>query len=294
MQPNNPLVSIIVITYNSSEFILETLESIKDQTYKNIELIVSDDCSSDRTVEICKEWIENNKSRFVRTELISAKTNSGTSANCNNGFYASKGEWLKFIAGDDALMPECIHTFTKFTYENSDCRIVFGRMYFLRNEQLKEDKINPFFDLTLSEQYLKILLGSDISAPCSFIQRELLVECGGYDESYKLLEDFPMWIKISQKKVLFYAVNEFVVKYRIHNNNISIKNKNFINPRYFSDLKKLLETIVIPELRSKKQFMACFGYLNYLAMMRFIIFLGNKNNTISRILNRLILRNIFV
>ncbi len=51
------LVSIVVITYNSAKFILETLESSKAQTYKNIELIISDDCSTDNTVEICQQWI---------------------------------------------------------------------------------------------------------------------------------------------------------------------------------------------------------------------------------------------
>ncbi len=57
----NPLVSIIVITYNSSKYVLETLESAKAQTYQNIELIVSDDGSTDNTIEICKIWIEKTR-----------------------------------------------------------------------------------------------------------------------------------------------------------------------------------------------------------------------------------------
>ena len=58
---NNPLVSIIVITYNSAKFVLETLESAKAQTYQNIELIISDDGSTDNTVQICREWLKNNE-----------------------------------------------------------------------------------------------------------------------------------------------------------------------------------------------------------------------------------------
>ena len=103
-----PLVSIIVITYNSSKYVLETLESAKAQTYQNIELIVSDDCSIDNTVEICREWIENNKERFVRTELITAEKNTGIPANCNRGVKAAQGEWVKLIAGDDILYNNCI------------------------------------------------------------------------------------------------------------------------------------------------------------------------------------------
>ena len=99
-----PLVSIIVITYNSSKYVLETLESAKAQTYQNIELIVSDDCSIDNTVEICKEWIEKDKERFVRTELITAEKNTGIPANCNRGVKAAQGEWVKLIAGDDMII----------------------------------------------------------------------------------------------------------------------------------------------------------------------------------------------
>ena len=65
---NNPLVSIIVVTYNSSLYVRETLESAKRQSYRNLELIVTDDASKDDTVKICREWIENNKNRFVRFE----------------------------------------------------------------------------------------------------------------------------------------------------------------------------------------------------------------------------------
>lgn len=58
---NNPLVSIQVVTYNAAKTILETLESIKAQTYPPIELIISDDCSRDNTVEICREWVMDNR-----------------------------------------------------------------------------------------------------------------------------------------------------------------------------------------------------------------------------------------
>ena len=63
MNMRQPLVSINITTYNSSKFIIETLESAKMQTYQNIELIVSDDSSVDNTVELCKKWIEKNKGK---------------------------------------------------------------------------------------------------------------------------------------------------------------------------------------------------------------------------------------
>ncbi|GAB1452027.1 hypothetical protein MASR2M47_20830 [Draconibacterium sp.] len=108
MQNQNPLVSIVVITYNSSKFILDTLESAKEQTYQNLELIITDDCSTDNTIEICQNWIEKNSYRFVNTELITVEKNTGTAPNANRGLKVSKGEWIKFIAGDDFLLTNCI------------------------------------------------------------------------------------------------------------------------------------------------------------------------------------------
>ena len=110
---NKPLVSIVVITYNSSEYVLETLESAKAQTYTNIELIVSDDCSTDETVSICKKWFEANKDRFVNTIMVEAEINSGVPANANRGLAECKGEWIKFIAGDDILVSTGIEEFVK-------------------------------------------------------------------------------------------------------------------------------------------------------------------------------------
>ena len=107
-QATKPLVSVIVITYNSSNYVLETLESAKAQTYKNIELIISDDGSTDTTVGICKNWINQNKERFVAVKCITTGNNTGIAPNCNRGLKEAKGEWLKFIAGDDILMDSCI------------------------------------------------------------------------------------------------------------------------------------------------------------------------------------------
>ena len=87
---DTPLVSIIVITYNSSKYVLETLESAYNQTYQNIELIISDDCSTDDTVEVCKKWVDEHKDRFVRSEIITTPVNTGIPVNCNRGLYKEK------------------------------------------------------------------------------------------------------------------------------------------------------------------------------------------------------------
>ena len=151
---SEPLVSIIVITYNSIKYVLETLESAKAQTYPNIELIVSDDCSTDNTVEISEKWINENKNRFVKTQLITVKKNTGIPANCNRGVQASSGTWIKLIAGDDMLLENCIQDNVQFIHSNPLAKIVQSNS----NTYNKEFTISSFKE----EEYRS---GSEIHPP---------------------------------------------------------------------------------------------------------------------------------
>ena len=124
---NNPLVSIVVITYNSAKYVLETLESAKQQTYCNIELIITDDCSTDNTVDLCDQWLETNKKNFVNVQLLIGTENVGIPANLNKGIKIAHGEWIKSIAGDDILHEDCICNFIKEYKGNS--LVVIGNSF---------------------------------------------------------------------------------------------------------------------------------------------------------------------
>ena len=108
---NNMLVTVIVITYNSAKYVLETLESVYRQSYNNIELIVSDDCSKDNTVSICQQWVDTNRNRFISAKVIQTENNSGICGNYNFALKNANGNWIKYIAGDDILEDNCIERF---------------------------------------------------------------------------------------------------------------------------------------------------------------------------------------
>lgn len=127
MEATLPLVSIVIITYNSANYVTETLESISRQTYCGpIELIVSDDCSQDNTLDICRDWMKHHGSMFVRADIIQTSHNSGICANHNNALKHVRGEWIKYIAGDDMLMPRCIERFVEETRACADCFYISG------------------------------------------------------------------------------------------------------------------------------------------------------------------------
>jgi len=124
---DKPLVSVTVITYNSAKFVLETLESIRQQTYSNIELIISDDCSKDNTVELCQQWINEHGGRFVRSTIVTTPVNTGVAANFNRAIDNSNGEWIKGIAGDDLLLPTSVADYINYINDNDESKIVFGK-----------------------------------------------------------------------------------------------------------------------------------------------------------------------
>lgn len=277
----NPLVSIIVITYNSSKYVIETLESAKAQTYRNIELIVSDDCSTDITVDVCMKWIEENKSRFVRTELITASANTGIPANCNRGVKAANGEWVKLIAGDDIMSKYCIELFLKHTSNEKSKNKIY-----VCNKITFEDTIGNITKIPISKilnnssqkkQLFNYAIKRPTIAPFAFYRKEVILLLGGYDEGNKLLEDSPFYFKALKRKIQFELVNQDLIYYRI--TNTSISNATGLKDSFKSELINFERKSIIPFLLSN------FFYFNCL-----LIYLKNTekksfNKYFLRILN---------
>jgi len=281
--PKQPLVSIVVITFNSSKYVLETLESAKAQAYQNIELIVTDDCSVDNTLSVCTEWIEKNKNRFIRTELISVKKNTGIVPNLNRGLNAVKGEWIKFIAGDDRLNDNCIERFYEEVYQNPEIEVIFSNVS-VNGIDKPEDYLPKFFLLESKEQYLNLLKGNFLPAPGFFIKSTTLKQLNGFDEQFPFLDDYPLFIKILKSGRKLYYVNDFLVYYR--DNNDSVSHSKVMNINYVRSLKLFYKKVLLPELTANKMYFYAFHYrLEYLLLFfseRELI--KNKKN-FSRLLN---------
>lgn len=230
-----PLISVPVVTYNSSKTVLETLDSIYNQTYENLELIVSDDCSTDNTVDICQEWINAHKERFVRTELLVLEKNTGVSANMNRAEAACQGEWVKPIAGDDILMPDCIETYVDYVSKHSDAIYVFSKVETFGGEEDRRNVIESqflyeFFNWPIERQYDFLTLERNcIPAATSFYNQNRIMKLGvKNDERIPLLEDWPRWINLLKKGVRFCFIDKVLVKYRVGESSLSTIEKKTI------------------------------------------------------------------
>ncbi len=215
---NVALVSVIVITYNSAMTVTETLDSIKNQDYPNIELIVTDDCSKDDTVKVVKDWIDLYGSCFVRSELVTTTRNTGVSGNLNRGVANARGTWIKPIAGDDILLPECISVNIKCAETDSRICAVFSRSQVFGDSEACKQFENfgyGLFGLNNREKYLILLTFNTIMASATFMSRTYLESVGGYNESIPFIEDWPFWIRMFRDNCNVEFINKETVKYRV-------------------------------------------------------------------------------
>lgn len=224
----NPLVSVVVVTYNSSNTVVETLESIKGQTYKNIELIITDDCSKDDTIDVVQQWLGENDSRFVYTELVTTKKNSGVSGNLNRGIRKSHGDWIKSIAGDDHLIPSAIEEYIGFiqAHEENIRMCVCDIELFSTDGDVDVriiEEYKRYFQLE-SESYekqRKRVMGQLVFVgPTYFYSRELYDEIGGFSDKYGCAEEWPFCYKVIRGGNQIYALNKKLVRYRVQSNSL--------------------------------------------------------------------------
>jgi alpha-1,3-rhamnosyltransferase len=228
----HPLVSVIVVSYNSAKYVLETLESVQNQTYPNIELIITDDGSKDDTVAICLAWLQAHAERFVRTKLITVEKNTGIPANCNRGLDASEGEWVKYIAADDTLLPDCISANVEICLRSNTeilqtnvnyYKDAFDVAHYTGSSKLQDD---IFFKTTdPKKQYHIIVYKNKVAAPAVFIKKSVLTALQGFDESTPLLEDWPFWIKATKNGFGIQASDIVTVNYRTYSSRPLIMSK---------------------------------------------------------------------
>jgi alpha-1,3-rhamnosyltransferase len=224
---NQPLVSVAVITYNSSKTVSETLDSIYNQTYRNLELVISDDGSNDSTIEICQKWINNHKDRFVRTKIITVDKNTGVTCNYKRASENCQGEWIKEIDGDDLLLPNCLELYMQYVNAHPETIYLFGKVeVFGENINIVNHFTNTifdysFFNLSQEEQYKWLVTRSfqPIASVTSFFNREKILELGIiYDTRIPMLEDWPRWIRLIEHGIELNFIDQVIARYRVSGN----------------------------------------------------------------------------
>ncbi len=217
---NQPLVSIIVISYNHSRFIKENLDSIKAQTYSNIELIVGDDASQDNSVEVFEEWLKDN--HYTAAFKNYHQVNTGLATMLNECIEKANGKYLKLIAADDFLHPESIEKcVAKLEEEGEECGMVFTDTYIVNEASVVQNETKPSFFSTYTREQIAVAIrkSNGVTAPSVLLSACAMHKTGPYLPEL-LVEDYHRWLIILQKYNVRY-LDEKLCFYRWHKGNVT-------------------------------------------------------------------------
>lgn len=226
-----PLVSFCIVTWNTSKYIVETLECAKNQTYQNIELIVSDDCSTDNTIAIVEDWIKKNGNRFVRTEIITVSQNTGEAANKNRAERACKGDYIKSLDGDDLVDPSFIEKCVNILQNNPEYSFVFTKTYSLLESEHKSymDDESHYKSGDIFKEIFMVDFWLRTTA--WFFKNEISVKTH-YNEDMFLSVDYLRSLQIAKLYKIYY-LDEYLTYYRRHDDNMKKENNKWIKKGMF-------------------------------------------------------------
>ena len=221
-ETSNPLVSTIVLSYNQCRFVLETLESVKAQTYKHTQLIIVDDCSTDDSVAIIEHWLREND---IHCTFIRHQENQGICKSLNEALAIATGKYISMVASDDVWLSDKIARQVEIMEAQPDQVGVLysdafqideqGRplpdMLIVSNWKLPEMPQGPVLDT--------LLQGNFIPGMTTLIRRNCYDEVGLYDENLRW-EDWDMWLRIARHYSFLYSPTP-AAKYRVHGKSLS-------------------------------------------------------------------------
>jgi alpha-1,3-rhamnosyltransferase len=240
---SRPLVSVVVLTYNQHDLVTETLDSIAAQSHPAVEIVVSDDHSTDRTIDVVREWGRRNPE--ARLVVVSSEVNTGTSANINRGVAASRGEWIKILAGDDLLVPHAIARYLDYC-DSHNTEVCVSRLRFFGTDtgsiELKKRLYGQFYHRytrgSEAQKRRMILLEGMIPMPGLFMSRALFDSIGGIDERWPFCEEWPTWIAIMEQGRPLPMFEDELVEYRCNGNTLGSRGDGLMSERVFRDQKK--------------------------------------------------------
>ena len=208
--PESPLVSVVIPCYNQAYFLGEAIESVRDQSYHLIEIIVVNDGSIDNTREIAARYPDV---RYVE------QMNQGLSAARNTGIRESTGAYVVFLDADDRLLPDAVSAGLACFHAHPESAFVFGAHRRIGADGIPVGKpiMNPIDD----DHYSALLKGNVIGMHATVMyRRHTLISVGGFDTSLNACEDYDLYLRIAGD----FGVScheEPVAEYRVHGMNMS-------------------------------------------------------------------------
>ncbi|MCF6138717.1 glycosyltransferase family 2 protein [Pseudalkalibacillus berkeleyi] len=240
------LISVVMSVFNGEDYLIEAVESILTQSYKNIEFIIVNDGSTDGTQDLLDSIKDN------RVQIIHQKENRGTPIGLNLAISMSKGNWIAIQDADDISMPTRIEHQVNFIKQNTDVRIVSSLVECIPGKQKipLRQLINMASGFNYSQSHQEIMdnryLGCPFCHGSVMYSKALFYEVGGYDPDYRICQDYDLWLRMLNKDRA-YKLPKCLYQYRVHHGSISQRN----NLTMYIQIWKLITSDIIRQFVKK-------------------------------------------
>lgn len=224
LKKNDPMISAIVPIYNGSDYLRKTLQSIVNIDYKNLEIILVNDGSSDDSLSIIENFIQENPSKKI---VMYNQSNKGLMKALNKGIELSDGKYIMVLGQDDIVKKEHLRVLVDHIESlKKDIGLAFVNAKYLVNESMTEEYIrkkkslNNINTLDSKKVFLKLSKWNFIVSTGILINSRVIKDLGGFEEKYINRGEWITWLKISKTSPITYC-NKVNSYYRIHDNNIT-------------------------------------------------------------------------
>lgn len=225
-----PMISICIPCYNHEKFINDCFESLMNQTYQNIELIINDDGSKDNSWFIIKENEATLKEHFEKVIIRKSDKNLGLTKTLNKLIPLCNGKYVKLLASDDFLDSKYIELMVEYMEKNEDTGVLFCNGICVKEESSYNNPlpIKRFYTEPVriddNNVTLQLYNSSFILAPGAMVRKKVYDVCGVYDEKIGI-EDWEFWLRVAvSEKFKFDYLDEVLVYYRKNDNSMSSPN----------------------------------------------------------------------
>ncbi len=227
------LVSVIIPVYNRLEFIKEAIESVYAQTYKNFEIIVVNDGSSENVEEVLSQYKDSVKYLFQKQ--------SGVGAARNNGIKHSRGELLAFLDDDDLFEPNKLEEQVKILENNPHLGFVFSDYYSFETKNASRKRLisTRLRNSKRDDMAQNYFIHHDLPVSSFLVRRRSIEDIGLFNSKLKVIEDVDLWLRLFLHDAGVYS-NYPSTKIRIHGHQMS-NNRIFINRNLIKDYKEILD-----------------------------------------------------
>jgi glycosyltransferase involved in cell wall biosynthesis len=214
--PETPLVSIVVPAFNGASVIEETLDSVCEQTFRDFEVIIVDDGSTDDTAVVAREFCEADE-RFTLIQ----QPNGGPSVALNTAIGHARGEWIAFLDHDDVWLPEKLACQMELFREDPRANFLFTNYYYWDGNHdfsayYRQNRPLPEGDATR-----KLVVACVYGTSAVMVRRETLQAVGPFDPDLPFTQDWDMWLRIAERGMWAHGTHEPLARYRRWAGNMS-------------------------------------------------------------------------